>query len=74
MATMLDAFGVTATIRTEATAVISAGRGVLARVISQSKGIYRVVTDSGERPAEITGKLRHAALCKKRDMRSHISF
>lgn len=34
---------------------------VPARVISQEKGVYRVAARQGEKPAEITGKLRYRA-------------
>lgn len=33
----------------------------LARITSQHKGLYRVITDQGERLAEISGKFRHGA-------------
>lgn len=35
---------------------------VIARVISQEKGIYRIVCESGEKPGGITGKLRYSAV------------
>jgi ribosome biogenesis GTPase len=31
----------------------------LARVIAQYKGLYKIITDNGERKAQISGKLRH---------------
>ena len=33
----------------------------LARITSQHKGLYKVITNQGEAPAEISGKLRHGA-------------
>lgn len=35
----------------------------LARVVSQYGGLYKIVTEEGECLAEVSGKMRHAAVC-----------
>ena len=35
----------------------------LARVVSQYKGLYKIVTEQGENLAELSGKFRHEAAC-----------
>ena len=35
----------------------------LARIISQYKNLYKIITEDGEREAEISGKLRYGSAC-----------
>lgn len=35
---------------------------MISRIIAQEKGLYRIITEQGEKLAEISGKFRHKSL------------
>ena len=39
------------------------GDDTVGRIISQEKGMYRIVTELGEKLAEVSGKFRYEASC-----------